>query len=76
MRTCEICYEEMPEDQFFGLAGCDHEYCKDCLADYLLTNIKDGNVMQIPCMMAGCDQTFEADDVKKFGSKDIYEKYL
>ena len=27
-------------------------------------------------MMAGCSQMFESDDVRKFGSKDIYEKYL
>ena len=50
-RTCEICYEEQPEDTFFGLAGCAHEeYCKECLEEHLMTNIKDGNVMQIPCM--------------------------
>ena len=50
-RVCEICYEEQPEDTFFGLAGCDHEeYCKECLEEHLMTNIKDGNVMQIPCM--------------------------
>ena len=50
-RVCEICYEEQPEDTFFGLAGCAHEeYCKECLEEHLMTNIKDGNVMQIPCM--------------------------
>ena len=41
-----------------------------------MVNIKDGNVMKIPCMMMGCDKTFETEDVRKFGSKEIYEKYL
>ena len=41
-----------------------------------MTNINDGNVMQIPCMMAGCQQSFENDNIRQFGSKEIYEKYL
>ena len=75
MRTCDICYEESPEKDFRGLS-CKHEFCKDCLSDFLMTNIKDGNVLKIPCMHAGCTETYEDDDVRKFGSKEIYEKYL
>ena len=32
--------------------------------------------MKIPCMLAGCGNSFESEDVRLFGSKDIYEKYL
>ena len=41
-----------------------------------MTNIQDGNVISIPCMFAGCESSFQAEDVRKFGSKEIYEKYL
>ena len=74
-RTCDICYNEYPDDTFFGLS-CSHDYCQECLSDHLSVNIYDGNVVKIPCMMVGCNQSFEANDVRRFGAKEIYEKYL
>ena len=75
MRTCDVCYEESDETSFFGLK-CKHDYCQECMKDHLDSNIQDGNVMEIPCMMVGCSITFTNDNVRKFGSKEIYEKFL
>ena len=41
-----------------------------------MVNVKDGNVIQIPCMHAGCEEKFTQEEVRSFGSKQIYEKYL
>jgi len=41
-----------------------------------MVNVQDGNVVEIPCMMLGCPERFEKDDIHRFGSKEIYEKYL
>ena len=73
--TCEICYEEVNESQMFGLK-CDHRFCKDCLSGHLETNIQDGNVIKIACMMVGCKEEFESEDVQRFGSRELYQKYL
>ena len=75
MRTCDVCYEEYDETTFFGLK-CKHAYCQECMKEHLQNNIKDGNVVEIPCMMIGCPVTFAGDDVRQFGSKEIYEKFL
>ena len=52
-RMCDVCYEESEQSTFFGLK-CKHDYCQECIKDHLESNIKDGNVMNIPCLMAGC----------------------
>ena len=36
----------------------------------------DGNVIKIPCMQADCKEEFTDDDVKRFGSKKTFDKYL
>ena len=74
MRTCDICYEESDSSTFFSLK-CKHDYCKECMQDHLESHIKDGKVMEIPCMMAGCSQTFSDSDVRRFGSAEIYSKF-
>ena len=75
MRTCEICYLDYPVEEFFGLK-CEHRYCRECLSEHLEVNIKDGNVIEIPCMMLGCQWRFDKEDIRRFGSKEIYDKYL
>lgn len=75
MQTCDICYEERPVSQFFGLS-CEHKFCKVCLSEHLETNIKDGQVVKIPCMQHGCAVEFEESDVKLFGSEEIFKKYV
>jgi len=75
MQTCDICYEERPVSQFFGLS-CEHKFCKVCLSDHLETNILNGQVVKIPCMQHGCAVEFEENDVKQFGSEDIFKKYV
>lgn len=41
LQTCDICYEEYPEKDFFGLS-CEHKFCKTCLSDHLDNNILEG----------------------------------
>ena len=75
MRECEVCFEMHPEAEFFGLR-CGHRFCQGCLADHLTANVRDGNVIEISCMMLGCEETFSKEDISRFGSKEIYQKYL
>ena len=74
-KCCDICYEEQPSDQFFGLY-CGHLFCKICLSEHLETNIMNGQVVKIPCMQHGCQVEFAEADVKAFGSEEIFKKYI
>ena len=33
-------------------------------------------MLKIPCMEFGCSEVYTADDIRKFGSQEIYTKYL
>eukprot|EP00347_Sterkiella_histriomuscorum_P021619 403333348 len=72
---CEICYMNYNESDLYGIK-CNHRYCKNCLYDYLEYNISNGQVRVIKCADAQCKEEFTKEDVEKFGSKEIYDKYL
>ena len=46
------------------------------MADYLKIKIVDGQVHKILCMEFNCEISFTNEDIKKFGSSEIYKKYL
>ena len=75
MKLCDVCYEESDAKTFFGL-NCNHVFCRGCMEDHLKTKVMDGNVEDIPCLQVGCNETFSRDQIRSFGSKEIYEKYL
>lgn len=72
---CSIHYDYEAPSEMFGL-NCGHRACKECLASYLETNIKDGKVLQIKCFQNDCALVFNREDVQKFGSQDIFRKYV
>ena len=73
---CPICIYSYKKEQFFCLDECKHEYCKNCMAEHLASNIKDGKVKKIRCMDFNCQVEFTEKDVQRFGSDRIYRKYL
>lgn len=73
---CAICCDYYLKKDMFHLPGCNHEYCKNCMADHLKVKVSDGQVVKIGCMDFNCKEIFTADDIKSFGSEEIYRKYL
>ena len=72
---CPICTEFYTEDEMFGLS-CGHLQCKYCIQTNLQCNITEGKVLKIRCMEHECKEVYTAEDIRKFGSQDIYSKYL
>jgi E3 ubiquitin-protein ligase RNF19A len=46
------------------------------MTDYITFNITNGKVIKIKCADTGCPAEYTREDIRKFGSKEIYEKYL
>lgn len=38
---CVICFEDVPEEEGSRLLPCGHEFCRDCLAEYVCSKIED-----------------------------------
>lgn len=63
------------DSDMYGIK-CNHKFCLNCLNDYLEFNISNGKVRVIKCATANCPLEFTREDVRKFGSLEIYTKYL
>ncbi|XP_054153185.1 protein kinase 4-like [Oppia nitens] len=46
---CKLCLDDIPKDKCQQFTGCRHQFCTDCLAQYLDTQITDGTVHHIKC---------------------------
>ena len=66
---------EYAESEMFGLS-CGHLQCRYCIADHLQIRVEEGSVLKIPCMQVGCSEVYKSEDICKFGSQEIYRKYL
>mmetsp|Transcript_11022 Transcript_11022/g.11113 ORF Transcript_11022/g.11113 Transcript_11022/m.11113 type:complete len:100 (-) Transcript_11022:681-980(-) len=63
------------EEDMFGLK-CNHSFCFNCVVDYLEFNITNGQVVKIKCPQNQCPKEFTKDEIRQFGSQEIYDKYL
>ncbi|CDW86799.1 ibr domain containing protein [Stylonychia lemnae] len=72
---CEICYMNYMETDMYGII-CNHKFCLNCLYDYLEFNVTNGQVMKVKCPQNTCKEEFTREDIRKFGSQEIYMKYL
>jgi hypothetical protein len=59
----------------YGLT-CDHKYCVNCVTEYLEYNINNGQVRTIKCANVACPLEYTRDEIRLFGSQEIYDKYL
>ena len=74
MKTCDLCYEDSAEDEFYSLA-CQHVFCKPCFEEYLVNLINDGKVVNINCLQGGCDRQFSEEEVRDCVDDEIFKKY-
>eukprot|EP00026_Physarum_polycephalum_P002675 Phypoly_transcript_02683.p1 GENE.Phypoly_transcript_02683~~Phypoly_transcript_02683.p1 ORF type:complete len:581 (+),score=128.95 Phypoly_transcript_02683:252-1745(+) len=73
---CKICYDEYDKwDLVHQFGGCEHAYCRDCLRDYLATNINEGAVLDLTCPFPECKTEFPPNDIKFLCTSEIYAKY-
>ena len=50
---CEICFEPKSRNECFSIKGCDHAYCRECMAKYVASKLQD-NVSTIRCPVPEC----------------------
>jgi hypothetical protein len=58
-KTCEICYEECKNDEFFTLESCGHKFCKSCTREHIKQQIMNAKVLRLKCCMHDCQLLFE-----------------
>ena len=52
--TCSVCFDDYEGDEIFGMP-CNHFFCKECYADYLINKVNsEGQAATIPCPAKDC----------------------
>lgn len=73
-QTCNSCYENFEEKDFFSLA-CSHAFCINCTRAYLKARVVNGRAFKIPCMEFKCKQRFTAEHIQQFCSKKVVKTF-
>ena len=70
---CDICLS--PIEESYSLE-CKHQYCKDCILDYLVNKITNAEVENIKCPSKDCVVNIKEEIIQSLVSPKDYDKYL
>ncbi|GFP82137.1 probable E3 ubiquitin-protein ligase rnf217 [Phtheirospermum japonicum] len=71
---CEICTDEKPKDEIFGVLGCRHSYCSECMEKYVASKLQD-NVIAIGCPVSGCKGFLEPQHCISILPKQVFDRW-
>ncbi|TKY72925.1 E3 ubiquitin-protein ligase RNF144A-A [Spatholobus suberectus] len=71
---CEICTETKTASDSFGIIGCCHVYCKDCVAQYVESRLQE-NVVNIGCPVPRCRGLLEAEDCRAILAPPVFDRW-
>ena len=75
MKTCNICYETVPEGEFTRLS-CGHEARTECLQAYFRAMILSNSINKIRCPEHECMKPLPREEVAAICGEDLFDKYL
>eukprot|EP01084_Bolivina_argentea_P285314 489246_1 len=62
---CNICLKLQLYNKFIQLTNCNHIICKDCLYNYVKSNLKNISKYSMQCFHKNCVQLLHSKDVQK-----------
>ena len=74
VKNCEICWTELDNKQKLYL-NCNHEFCRECIIEYINEEIKNSRVIDIKCPTVGCKELFTDEFIKNIVTNEEYNKY-
>lgn len=72
---CKVCFCNKMGSQCINFYNCDHVYCKDCMRDYFIVQIQEGNVSGLFCPEEKCESQAHPSQVKELVPSDLFAKY-
>jgi hypothetical protein len=74
--TCNICLSnEKRIEEMYTLDECWHRFCFDCLREFIVGKIRDGEVATIHCPTPNCPHFVTYNEVKHLVDRRTFEKY-
>jgi len=74
---CEVCEETKVVDKEIITLDCDHMFCKKCVADFAVANVKQNKVGEhhMICPKIGCKKPISFYILKEVMEKEMFVKY-
>lgn len=78
MFYCKICLSECHIKKGQTLEKCTCTFCKECLEQYVLFSISNGNVLKLPCPDALCRKSGQltTNEVSQLVNGEMFQKYV
>ena len=73
VHTCQVCYDDKADEQFFTFPNCGHRFCTECVRTEFEMSIAQSKT-NLECLR--CDVPVSPDDVSFILSEESYQKYL
>lgn len=77
--NCSICnVNDITENEEAVTGNCKHKrtVCDSCMARYISEEVTGkGNVADMECLEDGCKAKLDFNDVKRFATKDVFERF-
>ncbi|MEQ2263329.1 hypothetical protein XENORESO_006149 [Xenotaenia resolanae] len=72
---CGICFSDKLGSNCLCFKGCQHVYCKVCMAEYFQIQIRDGNVQCLNCPEPECTSLATPSQVKQLVDDELFARY-
>ncbi|KAL6224322.1 hypothetical protein ACLB2K_003177 [Fragaria x ananassa] len=71
---CEICAEPKPRNESFGIKGCSHSYCTECMIKYVASKLQE-NITNIKCPVPDCKGLLEPEYCRPILPPEVFERW-
>eukprot|EP01100_Stratorugosa_tubuloviscum_P011608 TRINITY_DN51_c2_g1_i2.p1 TRINITY_DN51_c2_g1~~TRINITY_DN51_c2_g1_i2.p1 ORF type:complete len:431 (-),score=160.18 TRINITY_DN51_c2_g1_i2:131-1423(-) len=72
---CPICCIEVPMSQVISFANCKHQYCLECIKEYIEIAVSERRVNEFKCPNPSCNKNITYEEVKSIISTTMFDKY-
>uniref|UniRef100_G3MS40 RBR-type E3 ubiquitin transferase n=1 Tax=Amblyomma maculatum TaxID=34609 RepID=G3MS40_AMBMU len=73
--TCQVCLTCKLGTEFELVVGCDHPFCRECLQQFVRTQIESGSATQLRCPQPDCRNEFVPTQVTALVGEELGARY-
>eukprot|EP00347_Sterkiella_histriomuscorum_P020246 403338533 len=72
---CLVCYNSSTVFEMFKIQNCEHKFCRMCINNHLIANVRIRKVIDINCLQYTCQAKFTNQEIESYLSGDMKHKY-
>ncbi|XP_014218734.1 E3 ubiquitin-protein ligase RNF14-like [Copidosoma floridanum] len=73
--SCKICFTDKSGEYCEQFKPCEHIFCKECIKNYFVSKIQEGDVQDIRCPNEDCSSKASPHQIKDLVEPEFFSKY-